>query len=249
MTAAIGIARIVRPTLYAALAFNLIFLIQELFLVLPKAFLPGVTPILFHNNHDWSSHHPMVELFQGTGVLTILIVGLGCALALRGDQRTADSRLALWWIALMGLALGLLQVALLPINEKSDVARALNYLSLTGVARTALAVAAVVAIPIACAVLVRRLPDRATARTMAVSGLLAVPLILPFRIPREPIEVIAPPLLVALIAGLCIVVEAQFWKPSGPALPALRAPLWAPALALAGLLAIFQLLLRPGISF
>src|ERR1044071_980816 len=66
-----------------ALAFNLVFFIQELFLVLPKALTPGLRPILYHNNHSWQGDHPFAALFQGTGALAILLVGLGFALLLR----------------------------------------------------------------------------------------------------------------------------------------------------------------------
>lgn len=40
-----------KSTLAFALAFNLIFFIQEIFLVLPKALTPGLEPTPFHNNH------------------------------------------------------------------------------------------------------------------------------------------------------------------------------------------------------
>jgi hypothetical protein len=43
----------ITSALLYALAFNLTFFIQELFLVLPKALTPGLRPILFHNNHRW----------------------------------------------------------------------------------------------------------------------------------------------------------------------------------------------------
>src|ERR1700731_1580515 len=65
--------------LWYALAFNLIFFIQELFLVLPKALTPGLRPILFHNNHRWEGQNPLASLFQGTGALSIFVTGLICA--------------------------------------------------------------------------------------------------------------------------------------------------------------------------
>ena len=62
----------VHSMLAYALAFNLTFFIQELFLVLPKAMVPDLTATLFHNNHDWTGTAPIAELFQGTGALAIL---------------------------------------------------------------------------------------------------------------------------------------------------------------------------------
>src|SRR5437879_7006794 len=70
------------------LAFNLTFFIQELFLVLPKAFLPGVRPTLFHNNHDWVGENPLTSLFQGTGALAIFVSGI--AFGFRSEEHTSE---------------------------------------------------------------------------------------------------------------------------------------------------------------
>lgn len=51
-----------------ALSYNLIFFIQELFLVVPKALTSGLRPTLFHNNHTWSGDNPVAALLQGTPV-------------------------------------------------------------------------------------------------------------------------------------------------------------------------------------
>lgn len=56
-------------------AFNLVFFVQELFLVLPKAFTPGLQPTLFHNNRLWEGEHPLASLFQGTGALATFLLG------------------------------------------------------------------------------------------------------------------------------------------------------------------------------
>src|SRR5262245_10284542 len=60
---------VLTSALACTLAFNLTFFIQELFLVVPKALTPGLSPTLFHNNHTWTGTHPLAELFQGTGAL------------------------------------------------------------------------------------------------------------------------------------------------------------------------------------
>ena len=65
------------------LAFNATYFVQELFLVLPKALLPGVHATLFHNNHRWEGDHPLTALFQGTGAVAILLTGTVCALLAR----------------------------------------------------------------------------------------------------------------------------------------------------------------------
>jgi hypothetical protein len=53
----------INSALLYALAFNLTFFIQELFLVLPKALTPGLRPTLFHNNHSWEGENPLANLF------------------------------------------------------------------------------------------------------------------------------------------------------------------------------------------
>src|SRR5262245_15805300 len=42
-----------------ALAFNLVFFLQELALVVPKALTPGLTATLYHNNHNWEGENPL----------------------------------------------------------------------------------------------------------------------------------------------------------------------------------------------
>ena len=89
----------ITSALLYALAFNLVFFIQELFLVLPKAFTPGLRPTLFHNNHLWQGVNPLANLFQGTGALATLITGLICILLVsRRPYRSSAVRLFLiWW--------------------------------------------------------------------------------------------------------------------------------------------------------
>src|SRR4051812_35873206 len=64
----------IASTLLYVLAFNLIFFLQELFLVIPKALTPGLHPTLFHNNHDWTGHRPIEKLLQGSGALATFTV-------------------------------------------------------------------------------------------------------------------------------------------------------------------------------
>src|SRR6202020_3195568 len=94
----------ITSALLYALAFNLVFFIQELFLVLPKALTPGLRPTLFHNNHRWEGENPLVGLLQGTGALAILITGLICAFLLkRRVGRSSAARLFLVWMIFNGL--------------------------------------------------------------------------------------------------------------------------------------------------
>jgi hypothetical protein len=106
-----------KPTITSAmlyaLAFNLIFLIQELFLVLPKALTPGLRPTLFHNNHTWTGENPLAHLFQGAGALAIFLSAIGCAYLLRRLPAPSSSvRLFLVWMAFNGFFQSLPQVVI-----------------------------------------------------------------------------------------------------------------------------------------
>ena len=68
-------------TILCALAFNLTFFWQELWLVIPKAMTPGLHPILYHNDHDWTGTAPIVELLQGSGAIATLLSGLAFLIA------------------------------------------------------------------------------------------------------------------------------------------------------------------------
>lgn len=98
---------VVNSAVTYALSFNLIFFIQELFLVLPKAMTPGLRPTLFHNNHTWSGDNPLAALFQGTGALAIFITGIIClAILPLLRQRSPIIRLLVIWLAYHGLIAG-----------------------------------------------------------------------------------------------------------------------------------------------
>lgn len=246
-----------------ALAFNLTFLIQELFLVLPKALLPGVHPTLFHNNHTWSGEHPLTGLLQGSGALAILLSGLWCGWRLRRRPPAGSEwRLFLIWMSYQGLLQALLQVVVGSLNPRNDVGMAMAYLGLGPASRAIAACVALCAIPPAALGLARALlalaPGAAQlasarARSMfmfsvaTLPGLLGVLLIIPFRLPREALEVFAPPLAVTVVGMLWM--QAAAWRLRHVERAALEPPgsLLRPLELLIALLLVFQLLLRPGI--
>ena len=254
---------IVSSALLYALAFNLTFLIQELFLVLPKALLPGVRPTLFHNNHTWAGENALTSLFQGTGALAILVSGVLCALRLeRHAPRSLGARLFLIWMAYNGLLQALQQVVVGAMHAGSDLGMAMDYLGLPAPAKSLAALAALLAIPLVALRLTGALlaladnPARlASARARSafifniatLPGVLGIVLIIPFRIPREPLEVLAPPVAVTLIGMTWMQAAAwRFRHVERVALAPLASPL-RPLTLLVGLLLLFQLLLRPGI--
>jgi hypothetical protein len=239
----------ISSALLYTLAFNLTFFIQELFLVVPKALTPGLRPTLFHNNHLWQGEHPLASLFQGTGALATFISAIVCMLLLRGDRiRSPTVRLFLVWMAFSGFFQALPQVVIGAFVAANDVGMAMNYLRMTPVAKNVAACAALAAmIPIGSC-LAREMLRFMPLRTF-LSALAAIPLIIAFRVPRELLEVLLPPVL-STVVGLAAV-YATAWRIKG--VDVIRDPqpvsiIW-PLAAVAILLLVFQLLLRPGIDF
>ncbi|HMI39863.1 MAG TPA: hypothetical protein VK485_01375 [Sphingomicrobium sp.] len=246
-------------TLAYVLAFNLTFILQELFLVLPKAMVPGLHPTLYHNNHRWVGEAPIADLFQGTGALAILLSGLlFCAVAAR---RKRPSFLVLW-MAFQGLFQSLPQFVVGAITPGQDVGQAYAYLGLGG-GKALVALAALAVIPFAGIWLGKRFlatswePGQVDSkrtrfgyllRMAGIPAVAAIPILILFRIPRELIEVLAPPVLVALL-GYGWLQLAAFRGGSVAAQGEAPVRLVPLLVAVAALLAIFQLVLRPGIAF
>jgi hypothetical protein len=227
------------------LAFNLVFFVQEIFLVLPKAFTPGLRPTLFHNNHTWQGEHPLASLFQGTGALAIFLTALVCAWLLR-RPRSATVQLFLIWVAYNGFFQSLPQVILGAFNPRNDVGMAFQYLQLGLGVRTTAAIVALTALPLIAMWLARqvlRLSDNAI-----LPALLAIPLIILFRVPRDIIEVAVLPAVVTIVGVVWMQVAARWLRAEAPT----TEPHYAVAYPLAAvllLLLVFQLVLRRGIPF
>ena len=247
------------------LAFNLVFFVQELFLVLPKAFTPGLQPTLFHNNHRWEGQHALASLFQGTGALATFVLGLGCLFLLRrGVGRTLAARLLLIWVGYCGVFMALPQVVVGALSSGSDVGIAMEYFRLSATAKNIAALLALAAIPLFARQFSRHLLGLASEpaqlagtgarsrfifQVASLPALVAMVLILPFRVPREWMEVVFLPVVVTGVGMFWI--QSGAWRlravrPAGlPAATSLAYPMVAVIL----LLLIFQLLLRPGIEF
>jgi hypothetical protein len=254
---------IVSALLYT-LAYNVTFFMQELFLVVPKALTPGLDPTLYHNNHTWTGDHPLASLFQGTGALAIFISGVIFAFMLRWRQASSTLRLFFIWMAYHGLFQSLPQVVIGAINPGNDVGMAMDYFEMGSGAKTFWAVVALGSIPPLAIWLLHRLLGMAEdvsqietpgARTKFVflagtlPAIVSILLIVPFRIPRETIEVLLPPAL-ATIVGMAWM-QAGAWRAKGVVYEG-AAPVGSityPLIAVVVLLAIFQLVLRSGIRF
>jgi hypothetical protein len=254
----------VSSALLYTLAFNLTFFIQELFLVLPKALTPGLRPTLFHNNHTWEGGNPLAELFQGTGALATLISGSVCLLLLRfRSWRSPTARLFLVWMAFSGVFMALPQVVIGAVSPRSDLGRAMAFLHLTASDRTAAAAAALILMPLAGWRLTREFLATAAERAQLASArnrmrfifevatlpaLIAIPVIVLYRIPRELLEVVGVPVVVSLVG--IVWVQAGGWR-DGAVRPraTARESIVYPLAAVLVLLLVFQLVLRRGIPF
>lgn len=250
-------ATLAGSSLLCTLAFNLTFFWQELWLVLAKAMTPGVHPILYHNDHDWTGSSPFVELLQGAGALATFGSGLLFLLILA--QRRAGSgtgRLFAAWMAFEGLFQSLSQVAIGALLPGNDVGRAFTFLGLQGAARLVALAGAVVAMAGAGALLARRWPsgaarqerrpDRGTIAALAVPAGIAVALLIPFRLPRDLIEVILVPATVHILGtGWVALGMVRTRRP----LPFTPPGIMIPAAALIAVLLLFRLVLARGIAF
>jgi hypothetical protein len=257
-------ALILVSTLLCTLAFNLTFFIQELFLVIPKALTPVLHPVLFHNNHTWTGDSPYAPLLQGTGALADVICGACFSFLFASSARlSATMRLFLFWMGFEAFVQGLPQVIIGAFVPQNDVGMALTYLGLSKVAKDAVALAAVVAMAGIGYWLTPRFiaafadeSDGATGaarfrlllRAALLPALTMVVLSVPFREPRNIMEVALVPLIFNLF-GMIWVLASAWRAPVGSRTDRTPFAIAGTIIALLALLALFQIVLRPGIAF
>ncbi len=250
-----------RSALTFVLAFNLTFFIQEVFLVWPKILAPGLEPTLFHNNHTWLGTSPHLDLLQGTGAIGTMCAGAAAWYWLaRRTPRGLELRLFVFWMAVLGFLSALPQVVIGAFVHANDVGRAMTGLGFSPFARWVAAGAALLAMAVLCRQLAPHLLGMITsdgstgdcARAAFWLGflpcMLAVPLIVPFRVPNHPLEILLPPLVDASIAGSWLWAAGARMRSvvHAAASPGSTVP-WL--LALFALLVFFHLVLAPGVSF
>jgi hypothetical protein len=121
---------IINSAVLYALAFNIIFFIQELFLALGKRWL-GLKAMLYHNNHNWEGSHPMESLAQGYGAAAIFVTGLICLFfANRTKQSSHWTHLFILWLAFQGLVQSIPQFITAKVAPDTDTGQAFNYLGI-----------------------------------------------------------------------------------------------------------------------
>ncbi|HEY4265590.1 MAG TPA: hypothetical protein VGM72_09745, partial [Micropepsaceae bacterium] len=250
--------------LFCTLAYNLTFFVQELMLTLPKAFVPGVHVWLYHNNHHYEGTDPILPLLQGTGAVADLVVGLIFAALLSGSAgRSMTARLFLFWMAFQGLYAAFSQIVIGALIPQNDMGMAYGYLGLSPTARMAMLAIGLIASVLAGFWLARKaiLLLATTGETLnagprmgflffavLLPTLIAGALIIPFRMPRDMIEVTIFPTIVMLFGAIWVLIGGALSstapRPAHPA-PSLAVPL----AALIVVLLVFQIVLRPGIAF
>jgi hypothetical protein len=179
-------------------------------------------------------------------------------------SRSPSLRLLGLWIGCQGLFQSLPQLVAGAILPGNDVGMAMDFLRLGPAARLCAALVGILALPLAGWVLSREMAALAgpgeseggigsaafVFQAASLPALLGLPLIFLFRIPGSWDQVYVVPVVVSLLAALWIQAGA-FWpaRLQGGRSAAGRPSAWPGLLAVAALLALFQLVLRRGIAF
>jgi hypothetical protein len=166
-------------------------------------------------------------------------------------------------MAYCGLFMALPQVAIGALSSRSDLGMAMDYLQLGSNARLMAALLALAVLPFVALGLTRPLLALADRQEQIASPgvrtrfvflastlplLIGTALIIPFRVPREWIEVVLMPAWVAVL-GL-VWMQAGAWRLRGPRASGMpTGSVLFPLVAAILLLLVFQCVLRPGVAF
>jgi len=259
----VGWAVAINSAVLYALAFNIVFFIQELFLALGKYWL-GLRAVLYHNNHNWFGNHPKEALAQGYGALAIFIFGIIFSivfLSMKGEKKW--TKLFVFWLAFQGLMQSLPQFGTASAARDTDTGQAFTYLGWsesTGTILFIVTFSRVIIISTYCSrYLLSMAPADIHTKTPSLrfgylfkisfmAGIIGMILIFPFRIP--PMDRALAPVLVTMFSVPWIFANAWRVKPLTTINNEVNNKiLITPIIILGLLLLIFQLILRPGIVF
>ncbi|TQV78771.1 hypothetical protein FKG94_12175 [Exilibacterium tricleocarpae] len=246
--------------LLCALSFNLTFFVQEIGLVVPKALVPDLNPILYHNDHSWSGDAEIAELLQGTGAIATLTSGLVSIALLRVFRNaSATWRLFFFWMSFQGLYQALTQLAIGALVAGNDMGRALAFLQISQAGKMIILAVAVLGLAVSGLTLARIYPfsfrgeparyNCNSALHLLLVSIIAVALVIPFRMPRELIEVLFVPMVVNIIGVSWMILGTGFSQAPVAAIDDQPPTVIGPATALVLTLVFFQLFLRPGVEF
>lgn len=259
----VAFRRVAKSTLAFVIAFNLVFLVQELGLVIPKAFVPGLDPILFHNNHNYTPADPIHALMQGGGFVALIVMAFVCSTLLQRDPpRHAGARLLLAWLTFWAWVMALIQLPSAVLDPGNDLAKPFEYLGYSTTIQIILGIIGLIGIPVATRAIVPDFlavgpqpvnrPTRRMLRMVLLPTFLGLPIIALFRLPGEIDRVIVSPAIMAIIGVIWLMAWSWMVRPDERTVAPARnfSPIpWRWVAATAVLLAIFQLVLRPGIAF
>lgn len=258
----VGFRRVAKSAFAFAIAYNIAFLVQELGLVVPKAFVPGLDPVLYHNNHNYTAADPIHALMQGGGFVALIIMALICSTLLQRDPpRHAGARLLLAWLTFWAWVMALIQLPSAMLDPGNDLAIAFDYLGYSSTIQVLLGIVGLVGIPVATRAIVPDFlavgpqpvnrPTRRLLRIVLLPALLGLPMIALFRLPGDLGRVIVNPAIMTGVGIFWLMAWAWIVRPDERTVAPARnfSPIpWRWVAATAVLLAFFQLVLRPGIA-
>lgn len=253
---------IINSSVLYALAFNIIFFIQELFLALGKKWL-GLEAYLYHNNHNWEGSHPMDDLAQGYGAAAIFITGLICLFVARRIRRSRHwLQLFFLWLAFEGLAQSLPQFITAANSPDTDTGQAYVYLAIPeklGLLITVAGIILMLAVAMAYSrYLLQMSPSADYAATASrrfnyllhaavIASLIGILLIIPFRI--MPWNRAMAPVMVTLISIPMVFANAWNVKEVHTINSRINQKVFMlPIVSLAILLLVFQFILAKGVA-
>ena len=247
-----------------AIAYNLIFFVQELFLVLGKKSL-GLTAYLYHNNHNWDGEHELTQLMQGSGALTIFILAILLTIVLLSVKKISEAwRLFLLWLIFHGFIQSIYQVVTVVFAPYSDMGQVfVGHFSSSEAVTVIMSLIGFLLIVLFCFWFTRQLLGFAPKETngsipkerlrhiryiAVISAALGTLLILPFRLP--PWEQALSPLLILTTVIPWVWVSATFSGRTTHSSENLKDRIrWIPVVFLILLLVVFIFVLAPGIRF
>ena len=199
-----------------------------------------------------------MDLLQGTGALATLVSGLVFSAGFSVARRVSFTwRVFLFWMAFQGLYQSLTQIAVGTLLPGNDVGRALGYLHVRAAAKWLLLALAVITMALAGAGFARAYPPsgeqgstnftRRFGQVMLAATMLAIVLIIPFRLPRDIVEVALIPLFVNFVGVGWLTLGAAIVRRGAAHQGDQRAGVIGPAIALGATFLVFQLILRPGV--
>lgn len=257
-----GFALIINSALLYALAFNIIFFIQELFLALGKRWL-GLKAVLYHNNHNWYGEHPKDDLAQGYGAVAIFITAIICFIIARSMKDLKHwIQLFFLWMSFQGFAQSIPQFITAFMAPDTDTGQAFTYLGLSQTTGWIISFAGIITMLVIGALFAKYLLQLAPSgsitentgsrfgylfRIAFIASVIGIILIIPFRI--MPWGRASAPVFVTLLSIPMIFAHAWKIKPLVPVNSDVnRKIFFLPVILLVILLLIFQLILAKGVE-